>query len=193
MFRVMSIIILMLHTLGCTKTDKLNADDLKWNPYKGGEVLVFNSNQGDTDTIFVKSIEKAKAVNDNLAIFPKHHEILNVSVQHTDPTPPNRAQGYSEDFFFDLYATNDKNTIISFDLMAKNAWFYADSYYKNELEKLPITTLSSKNFTYTDVIKLEPQSQEFYERDEFVTVVYWSKSKGYIRYDLKNGVYWELQ
>jgi hypothetical protein len=32
-----------------------------------------------------------------------------------------------------------------------------------------------------------------YQRSDFVTKVYWSKSKGLVRYDKKDGVYWELQ
>ena len=193
MYRFMTIATLMFGMFGCSKTSKLNIADLKWNPYKGGEVLVFHSNQGDTDTIFVQNVRRAKTDDDPLAMFPNQSEVLNVIVKHTDPIPPNRNQGYSEDSFFELWAASDKNTRIRFKLSAKNSWFYGDYYHKNDLENLTTTTLTTKSITYNDVIVLEPQSKEYYDRDAFVTAVYWSKSKGYVRYDLKNGVYWELQ
>ena len=44
-----------------------------------------------------------------------------------------------------------------------------------------------------DNFKILSQGDNVYSgRDDFVMKVYWSKSKGLIRYDKKNGVYWEL-
>lgn len=180
--------------IGCGKNYNLSKSDLKWNPYKGGEVLVFHCNKGDTDTIIVQAIETAKVDSDPLAPFPNHQEILNVIVKHS--TPFNSKQKM-EDSFVRLEAVKDKNTLVSFKLLAKNSWFYSESYYINDLNKLKENAMTIKGNIYSDVIVIEPQEnikKEYYdERDEFVTKLYWSKSKGYIRYDLKNGVYWELQ
>lgn len=191
-YRYILISISTLGIMGCHSTYKLSKDDLKWNPYKGSELLIFESNQGSIDTIFVGKVSKDRVPNDPLAIAPKYHEVLDVIVKHSNPVSIN-THNYLENSFLNLYATSDRNTIIRFDFAAKNSWFYAESYYKNDLNKLPVQKLTIKNLTYEDVIKLEPQSMKFYERDEFVTAVYWSKSKGYVRYDLKNGIYWELQ
>ncbi len=190
-YKPFAIVTVLLGILGCSKTYKLNSDDLKRNPYNGGEILIFQNNHGMTDTIFIKSVNRTKTVDDNLSVFPNYHESLDVMVKHSDPTPPNE-QRYLESSFFNLYATNDKNTIFTFSLAAKNSWFYADTYYKNDLDKLSVQKFTGKNFVYEDVIKLEPQRMEYFERNEFVTAVYWSKSKGYVGYDLKNGVHWEL-
>jgi len=152
---------------------------------------VFKSNSGDFDTIFVKEITKGKVEDDPLAVNPNYYEQLDVIVRHSDPTWG--VHRYLENSFLGLSAAGDGNTIISFDLAAKKSWFYADSYYKNDLNKCPTQTLQGKNWEFNDVIKLQPQSQKYFERDEFITAAYWSKSKGYIRYDLKNGVFWELQ
>jgi len=182
--------------MGCGKNYSLSNSDLRWNPYKGGEVLVFKSNQGDTDTIFVRVIEKTKTDDDPLAAFPNKREVLSVVVKRTNPTPMN-SKNQMEDSFFELYAVKDKNTLIDFGLMAKNAWFYGESFYINDLNKLDESTLDINGHIYNDVVVIEPQEKirnEYYdEREEFVTKIYWSKRKGYIRYELKNGVFWELQ
>lgn len=191
-----ALIAMTMFFFGCGKNYSLSKSDLRWNPYKGGEVLVFKSNQGDTDTIYVRIIEKAKTDDDPLAASPNKREVLNVVVKHTNPTPTN-SKDQMEDSFLELYAARDKNTLIDFDLMAKNSWFYGESFYINDLNRLKESTLDINGNIYKDVVVIEPQEKirnEYYdEREEFVTKIYWSKSKGYIRYDLKNGVFWELQ
>lgn len=47
---------------------------------------------------------------------------------------------------------------------------------------------------YNDIyiIGYDNYANDFYNRSNFVTKIYWSKSEGLIRYDKKDGVYWEL-
>lgn len=47
---------------------------------------------------------------------------------------------------------------------------------------------------YNDIyiIGYDDYANDFYNRSNFVTKIYWSKSEGLIRYDKKDGVYWEL-
>jgi|SRR5688572_27482034 len=193
MVRYMSITILIFNMLGCTKTYKLTADDLKLNPYKGGEILVFNSNQGETDTIFVLEVRKHKARIDPLSTVPQFKEKLEVVVQYTNPIAYGGKEERDKDIFFDLSTGENGDISLGFRPKAKNAWFYSpNGYSRDQFEKLPISKLATKKYEYDDVIKLEPDMR-FYDRETFVAMVYWSKSKGYVRYDLKNGVYWELQ
>ncbi len=191
MYKYILVCIIIFGIIGCRTTYKLSKDDLRFNPYKGGEALIFKSSQGDIDTIFIREVTITSVPNDPLAILPKYHDVLNVNVKHSDPTSIN-GHRYLESCFFELTATNDHNTIFGFNLAAKKALFYADSFFKEDLEKLSIVELITKAFTYKDVIKLAPQSLKYYERDEFIVAVYWSKKTGYVRFDLKNGLYWEL-
>lgn len=191
MYKSILFCISVIGIFGCSPTYKLNKEDLEWNPYEGGEILIFQSNKDDIDTIFIKEVKKESVPVDPLAIFQKYYEVLDVYVKHSNPTPIHE-HNYVENSFLNIAATSDKNTIIDFDLAAKNSSFYASSYYKKDIDMLPVRKLVTKKFTYNDVIILEPQSLEYYERDEFITAVYWSKGNGYVRYDLKNGVFWEL-
>ena len=191
MLKISLVVFWLLFMTSSCKSYKLTRDDLKWNPYKGNEILVFQNDNGDIDTIFVISVERLKNPDDPLAVSPNYHESVEVMVKHSDPTPPNDHR-YLQSPFLKLYSAKDKNTLINFALTAKNAWFYSGKYNKNELEKLATAELVTKNFKYDDVLRLVPKSMEYFERDEFITTVYWSKKDGYVRFDLKNGVYWEL-
>ncbi len=177
---------------GCRNTYKLSKDDLSWNPYHGGESLIFQSNRGDIDTVFIKEVRHSSVPTDPLAIFQSYREVLEVVAKHSDPVSIN-GQRYLENSFLKLYSTDNKNTILTFSFAAKKSWFYADSYFKNDIERLANIELVTQSFKYTDVIKLEPQNIEYLNRPEFILAMYWSKTKGYVRYDLKNGLYWELK
>ena len=44
--------------VSCVSHYKLKKDDIKYIPYKGNEVLVFQSDKNRMDTIFLKGISK---------------------------------------------------------------------------------------------------------------------------------------
>jgi len=189
MSRIGYLILFLSLSLGCKRYD-LSVHDLEWNPYKEGEILIFENNHHIRDSIFVLSIEKTKKADDPLSISPDYLESLDVIVRHTDPVSVEPR--YIQNTFLSLFATKAKNTHINFRLAMRNAWFYAGDYSVSELNGLPTKSLTVGNIVYDDVIKLEPKSSEFVDRDEFVTSVYWSKNRGYIRIDLRKGDIWEL-
>ncbi len=53
-------------------------------------------------------------------------------------------------------------------------------------------TLRTKAKIYYDIIVVTPESEEYADRSNFLTKVYWSKSEGLIRFDKKDSIYWEL-
>ena len=64
--------------------------------------------------------------------------------------------------------------------------------YLKDLDTIQLRTFTTKLKTYNDIILLAPGSNEYSDRSNFITQVYWSKSEGLIRYDKKDSVYWEL-
>jgi hypothetical protein len=50
------------------------------------------------------------------------------------------------------------------------------------------------SLTFNDVYIIEGEDflGTLYQRSNFVSRIYWSKSHGLIRYDKKDGKYWEL-
>ena len=183
------IILLFILLSGCAKEIRLSDKEKKWNPYRVGEILIFESSENELDTIFIQEI------NDN--IFPSSNgplkysnESLWVYAKHTDPN-------------YDRYLTNkileiqtgtpEKPSRINFGLLAKNAWFY-DSYKTiNELEALKETSIETQFGKFADVIKIEDTKGMYSERDDFIERIYWSKSNGYLRFEKKNGKIWTLK
>ncbi len=53
--------------------------------------------------------------------------------------------------------------------------------------------LQTQYAKYTDVYVLNGEDELGYgKRSDFITMLYWSKSQGLLRYDKKDSVYWEL-
>jgi hypothetical protein len=177
----------------CGKTIKLADEDFKWIPYKGSEILVFNSNTGDSDTLFLLGVGRESVPSDPLDFFPTKLDHFSIGAKHSDPSPPSGNHRYLESDFLNLSVGEDKEPYLSIHFTAKNAWFYGGSFLDlKDLDTIKQVTLDTKAKRFTDIIIIRPESDEYYDRSNFITNLYWSKSQGLIRYDKKDGSYWEL-
>jgi hypothetical protein len=180
----------------CGKTIRLSEKDFRWIPYKGNETLVFNSNTGDTDTIFLTGTKRDTSPTDPLDMFPTNLEHYIISSTRSDPSPPSGNHRYLEgSVFVELSASEKKNNaFLSFDLTTKDSWFYGNnsSWSLKTFDTLKGDVLQTKVKTYYDIIIVTPDTDEYIDRSNFLTKVYWSKSEGLIRFDKKDSVYWEL-
>jgi hypothetical protein len=189
----LTVLFALIFLFSCSKTIKLSAKELKWVPYKGNETLVFISNTGEADTIFLLGANRSASPTDPLAVFPTHIESYSILARHSDPSPPDGSHRYLENIFLTLYASTNKSPYLSFYFSAKDAWFYGGDYFKlNDLENMKPTDLETKAGRYKDVLILSPNSNEYFQRSNFITRIYWSKSNGLIRFDKKGTMYWEL-
>ena len=96
---------------------------------------------------------------------------------------------------FKVQKAKDNRAELVFDLLAKGAEFYRLTAVKiDSLSKIKPVTLQTSYGQYDDVyiISHDDFAKDFYNRSNFVTKLYWSKSSGLIRYDKKDSVYWEL-
>lgn len=177
----------------CGKTIRLTTDEIKRIPYQGNEVLVFHSNQGEVDTIFLLGGSKSKSPTDPLAIFPTEVESYNIGSTHSDPSPPSGNHRYLDGGFLNLSASENRESYFTLYLRGKDAWFYGGrALYLKQIDSMPVVSLKTPNRTYIDIIHIYPDTQEYEHRSNFITKVYWSKSEGVIRYDKKDNIYWEL-
>lgn len=188
------IVILALTILSsCGKTIRLTDKDFKWIPYKGNEILVFNSNTGDTDTIFLLGTSLEKVPSDPLDGFPTKLEHFTIAARSSDPSPPSVHQRYLENEFLQLSASEEVSSYLTLHLVGKDAWFYGGEFMKlKDLDTINPISLTTKLRAYNDIILLYPESNEYADRSSFIKKVYWSKSEGLIRYDKQDSVYWEL-
>jgi hypothetical protein len=177
----------------CGKTIKLSKKDFSWVPYKGNEILVFNSTTGETDTLFLLGVGRESVPSDPLDFFPTNLDHFSIGAKHSDPSPPSGNHRYLESDFLNLSVGEDKEPYLSIHFTAKKAWFYGGSFLDlKDLDTIKQVALDTKAKRFTDIIIIRPDSDEYSDRSDFITNLYWSKSQGLIRYDKKDGSYWEL-
>ncbi len=177
----------------CGKTIRLAEKDFKWIPYNGHETIVFYSNAGETDTIFLLGADRQSIPSDPLDVFPTNLDHFSIGMRHSDPSPPSGNHRYLESEFLELSVGEDKEPYLSIHFAAKDSRFYGGSFLDLiDLDTIKQVTLDTKTKRYTDIIILTPESNEYSDRSDFLTKLYWSKSEGLIRYDKQDSVYWEL-
>lgn len=163
---------------------------MQWNPYKRWEVLIFGSEKNERDSIFIAEVETL----------------------HQGKTKVLKVNGEVIDNMLDAGKTPDK---ISFPLMTISIPENADAFLSirlktkhaglfsfetksiTSLEALPKEEIDVYGTMYKDVLILQPDTTAAaYQRDStpnsLVQKIYWSKSMGLIRYELKDGSVWSL-
>lgn len=156
-----------------TETAKL------WNPYKTGDVLIFESNDKQLDTFFIAEIEQS---------FTGENEILNVNYQYLSKDSSSQIKADTvHTFFIALTAWQRGKTVFSLNLYTPKAKFSPFVAKRiTWLDSLPLTRISN----YTKVLTLVPDNYRNVNDDQndstLVRKVYWSKTEGLIGYALKN-------
>lgn len=125
----------------------------------------------------------------------KEYEMLILFCMHTDPYTGKDNKRYLEGPFFTVKRTKNNNTELQIDLSVKDAKFYGMQPILISSFDIsnPMTFHTSDN-QYNDVYIIYPGSKadSYNSRSNFVTKLYWSKSKGLVRDEKKDGVFWDL-
>jgi hypothetical protein len=181
--------------VSCGKTNTLSKKDFKWMPYIGNETLVFNSTSGDTDTFFFLKKDTILAYPEAQAGNGIKYEVVSIFCKHSDPWPPDGKHQYLENSFLNLQKATDNYAELNILLSGKDAVFYRLKGPKiDTLNNQKPLTFQTKYGKYDDVYVINADDNNKYSnRSDFVTKVYWSKSKGLIRYDKKDSIHWELK
>lgn len=172
MKRVMILLGMVLMLFSC-KTYKLSKSDLEWQPYKIGDMLVFESNIGELDTIKIKNVETHINADDPLAVLPNRLQSLFVVEKRS---------------FLEMEA-GEKGSYIHFTIRLG----------KNKL-KYPGVVLSIKEMN--ELIEDESgryviEAKEYYDnmkgRPFDLRYIYWSKKYGYLGLEFKDNYVWALK
>ncbi len=179
--------------ISCGQYKKLSEEDYKWMPYKGNETLVFKSNTGKTDTIFILKRDTLIAYPEAQALNGIKYEVVAISCNPASLNEQGPGRRYD---LFKVQKARDNRAEMGINLTTGDAVFYRLTRIKlDSLSKESPTTLQTSYGKYVDVYIIHPDgyAMDFYHRSNFVTKLYWSKSNGLIRYDKKEAVYWELE
>lgn len=177
--------------LSCSRTNRLSEEDFSWMPYRGDETLVLKSNFGETDTISFIRKDTLWGYPDP-ALSTSKNEIIGIFCKHSDPYALSYRYRYLESYFIKIEKTGSRYAEMVVNLSAKDAKFYRRSPIRiDSLSKEKPVTFQTADAQYNDVYIFRAEG-DFQERNNYVTQVYWSKSHGLIRYDKKDGIYWEV-
>lgn len=175
-----SIILGLMTILGLNScVDTLNTEDLKWQPYKINDKIIYKSNNGQFESYTITEIEIYTNPNDHLAIACRYNQVLYVGAIGTDKC------------YKALLALHKFNKGLCVDLLFRPGNFTGFT---------PIytvaTPLKSNEFNGIKVLKIN--AADFYPdnyvsgREDDLDYVLWSKDFGYIVFFYKNGNYWVL-
>ncbi len=189
-----TILIAILFFTSCSRKYELSNNDFKWMPYRGDETLVFRSNNGETDTIFLFKKDTLTLYPEAQNLFGTTYETVAIFCKHSDSYAPSGDQRYLENTFVELHKSTDRKARLHFGLKAKDANLYMISGHRiDSLANQRPILFQTADEKYNDVYVMEGEDQlDFKQRSNFVARFYWSKSKGLVRYDKQDGVYWEL-
>ena len=171
----------------CGKDFRIEEEHFGLIPYEGNEILVFQSDQHDRDTIFLQGFLNYTTPLGTLDLFPDKHEVHSLSTKKSDPNYDRYLEGKG---LIELIAT-ETGTSISFDIAMKRSWYYGKNVFKkSEFDSLPETELRINEVVYTDV-KVFESDGSYIERDNYAERFYWSVKSGFLGLDRK-GEKWRL-
>jgi len=181
--------------MSCSRERKLSENDYKWMPYVGNETLIFRSNTGILDTIFLLKKDTFLLNAQPLSLIPIQYQSVSIFCKHSDSVIQDSSVRYLESYFCSIRTTKNNHAILEVRLNTKDAFFPQLGPIKlDSLSRVVPITLKTKYNQYHDVyvIKSEDFLGFLNKRHGFVTKIYWSKTKGLVRFDKRDSVYWEL-
>jgi hypothetical protein len=177
----------------CGKTTSLENEDLNWQPYQIGDSLEFTSSKGERFSLVIDTITRNHSVTDPLDIIPNRTENCRVIGVYSliNPWVSTIGDTVTEQSTPLLNLNSGlEQPSIRFYLIIEDSWFYGISWFE-------IRVLNNKKCsqfsTYNDVLVFEDLTGEYRERENQIERFYWSKEFGYIRYELKEGYFWQLE
>ncbi len=185
------VFLLLIVIMSCDKVNRLSVEDYTWMPYEDNQVLVFKSNLGGMDTIFLLKKDTIYGYPEAQKFNGTITESLMISSYRT--TSHKEGYKYLKNTFFSVSKNKEDRSVLTLRLTTKDVWFYTSgkSILIDDMAEQGFSTFRTAYHEYDDVL-IFIGDNVYSGRDDFVMKVYWSKSKGLIRYDKKNGVYWEL-
>lgn len=172
MKRLIVLFSVLLMLFSC-RTYKLSQSDLEWQPYKKGDVLIFESNKGEKDTVKIESVEVYTNTDEPLAVFPNKLQSLFVIAEKGVLEMTASESGTSVHFTIRLGKNKLKHSSVVQSIKEMNG-----------LNK-------DKNGRY--VIEAKEYYDNMIDQPFDLRYIYWSKEYGYLGLEFKENYIWTLK
>ncbi|MFH0894613.1 MAG: hypothetical protein V2A54_09265 [Bacteroidota bacterium] len=183
------ILVLIMILSSCKRSYYFEESELKWNPYKGNEILIFKSNTGFTDTVRLRG--SYKTMYDVSSFGKVSYEIIKV---YCNDYKPNQDVLSSKDEFLEMKSGYTESASLFFSLSLKHAELQPQFHLIKNLETIKLSKICINNRTYNDVVTIKGNHEDnknFFEQSTN-QVVFWSIKEGIVRFILEDGSIWDL-
>lgn len=186
MLRRLMITMIFWITTACGQNKSyLTIDEKLWNPYNSNQKLVFHSNNDLYDTLEISRVIDGTFPE---GIGARSNERLRVTTKHR----PTDSKGLHELSFLYICAQwKDEPSEIDFEFYLPNRTFWGRGYRIDELEHYKEISIKTHYGAFDDVIVIEDNSNRPFNKDD-IKIIFWSKSAGYVRFELYDGTVSEL-
>ncbi len=184
MLRCITIVMLFLIAAACDKSS-LTSDEKSWNPYSRNQKLVFRLENGRLDTLEIWQVIDGRFPE---GIGARANERLRITAKHRE-TESKRSHELS--LLYILAQWESEPSKIDFEFFLPNNTFWGRGYPINELERFKEISIQTGYGNFDDVIVIEDNSRRPYEKDD-IKIIFWSKSRGYVRFEKYDGSLGEL-
>lgn len=188
--RIMGFVFIALTTLFSCKTYKFSKSDLEWQPYRQGDVLIFESSRKEIDTIKIESIKIYTNPDDPLAVFSKKTQSLFVEGL--------RSHAPKKDIMGNIYHSSHCN-ILKIGASKETAYMYFELELGSDKMRYPTTVVSVDELENLSVKneEIEIKAKENYDNmKEYpfdLRYIYWSKNLGYLKLEFRDNYSWKLK
>jgi len=192
---IFTIFILILALLFCGKRYRLTKKDTDFNPYKVGDSLLFHSDKDKKDTLIIASIERRKLNYNSYFFFDYEYLFGDTWETYEVSTKFSNNRGAPSSNILTIRAEPNGTKTISFDFTLNHAFWYGNEYLEkdaNNILNLQITKFERGLLKFNDVIVVPSSDEEYKERDDYIYKIYWSKSNGFVGFDMLNGEEWAI-
>ncbi|MGB6092437.1 MAG: hypothetical protein WBF83_01610 [Moheibacter sp.] len=185
---------------GCGKVYNLSSEDRKWQIYKGGDLLIFESNQNLPIIVNVTSVElKLMSSPEDWSLFPAKTETLYVNGNYSHETKKSmNGQLYNTSFTEIISIGKGENNkaylYFKLDKISPNVLKTSTiSLTIGEIESLPKKTYKQNEEFTVYKIPVEEQGKNLNEFKNNLEYFYYSKEYGYLKFVYNDGTNYQLK
>jgi len=186
--KITVVIILFVAFNSCSKkVYKVSREAQELISYKSGDELIFNNGISDSDTILIERVDSFISPSDPLDVFPR-------KIEHYIVYSKTGEKSSSETKLLSISRNEKGETLVNINFRTSKSKFYGpNNFTLQQLNGYKVEEVKIGDTNYEDVWIFDATNRKFEERDNFIERLYWSKSKGIIKYEKKGNEVWELK